>query len=145
MEKWSPTAEYLTARIPDRTFEIVPLYYEHVLSSVENGNVDFILANPSLYIEFESLYGANFIATLKNLREGYVYTQYGGVVFCRTDRNNINGFKFPYRDEHGNIIGLIVFVIDITERKKAEETLKKSEEVLSKFINSAKDAYHIFD
>jgi PAS domain S-box-containing protein len=36
--------------------------------------------------------------------------------------------KIPYRDANGNIIGIIGFAIDITERKKAEESLKESEE-----------------
>lgn len=34
--------------------------------------------------------------------------------------------KVPYRDEAGNIIGVIVFALDITERKKAEEALQKA-------------------
>ncbi|MGH7595048.1 MAG: PAS domain S-box protein [bacterium] len=34
--------------------------------------------------------------------------------------------KVPYRDETGNIIGVIVFALDITERKKAEEALHKA-------------------
>ncbi len=34
--------------------------------------------------------------------------------------------KVPYRDEAGNIIGVIVFALDITERKKAEEALHKA-------------------
>ena len=33
--------------------------------------------------------------------------------------------KIPYRDAEGNIIGVIGFSVDMTERKKAEETLNK--------------------
>jgi PAS domain S-box-containing protein len=36
--------------------------------------------------------------------------------------------KIPYRDANGNIIGIIGFANDITERKKAEESLKESEQ-----------------
>ena len=38
--------------------------------------------------------------------------------------------KIPYRDAEGNIIGVIGFSLDITERKKAEEALKDSGERL---------------
>jgi PAS domain S-box-containing protein len=34
--------------------------------------------------------------------------------------------KIPYRDEHGNIIGIIGFAVDITERKHADEELKNT-------------------
>jgi PAS domain S-box-containing protein len=35
--------------------------------------------------------------------------------------------KLPYRDEKGNIIGIIGFSLDITERQQAEEALRESE------------------
>ena len=67
LEKWSPTAEYLTAKIPDKTFVIVPIDSDGVFSFVEQEAVDFVLANPSVYVEMENMYGVNRIATLKNL------------------------------------------------------------------------------
>ena len=42
--------------------------------------------------------------------------------------------KIPYRDTEGNIIGVIGFSVDITERKKAEETLNKLNEELEERI-----------
>jgi PAS domain S-box-containing protein len=41
--------------------------------------------------------------------------------------------KIPYRDEQGNISGVIAFVEDITERKKAEEQLRQ-ESLMRKII-----------
>ncbi|MGA1843993.1 MAG: PAS domain S-box protein [bacterium] len=35
--------------------------------------------------------------------------------------------KIPYRDDQGNIIGIIGFSIDITEKREAEEALQRSE------------------
>ena len=42
-----------------------------------------------------------------------------GIRWVQTD-------KIPYRDEKGNIIGVIGFVVDVTERKRAEEALRAS-------------------
>jgi len=89
LEKWSPTAEYLTASIPDKTFEIVPLDFDEIHFSVKKGELDFILANSSIYVELETWYGVSRIATLKNLRLGGVYTEFGGVIFCKANRADI--------------------------------------------------------
>jgi len=89
LEKWSPTAQYLSARIPDRTFVIIPLDHKQIYPFVEKGKVDFILANPSFYVELEHLYRTNRIATLKNLCLDSFYTKYWGVIFWRADRSDI--------------------------------------------------------
>ena len=93
VKKWTPTAEYLTSKIPDRTFVIIPLDYDEIYSSVERGEVDFILANSSYYVEMEKWYGINRIATLKNLVLGKVCTMYEGVIFCKADRHDIRNLK----------------------------------------------------
>jgi PAS domain S-box-containing protein len=89
LERWSPTAQYLSARIPDRTFVIIPLDHKQIYPSVERGEVDFILANPSFYVELEYRYRTNRIATLKNLYLDSFYTRYWGVIFWRADRSDI--------------------------------------------------------
>ncbi|MBW2107928.1 MAG: PhnD/SsuA/transferrin family substrate-binding protein, partial [Deltaproteobacteria bacterium] len=86
---WSPTAKYLSDTIRDKAFVIVPLGFDDIYSSVEQGKVDFVLANSSFYVELERWYGINRIATLKNRRLGGVYTKFGGVIFCRADRTDI--------------------------------------------------------
>ena len=88
-EEWAPLAEYLSNRISDKTFIIVPLGYNQILDSVKNGKVDFVLTNPSSYIELEHSYGANRIATLKNACVEGVCTRYGGVIFRKGDREDI--------------------------------------------------------
>ena len=99
-EKWGPTAEYLTAEIPGCSFTIRPLDYDEVVPAVERGEVDFVLANPSLYVEMERLHGASRIVTLKNLRLGKAYTTYAGVIFCKADHKDVrhladlNGKRF---------------------------------------------------
>ena len=42
----------------------------------------------------------------------------GGKIWIQTD-------KIPLRDETGNVTGILVFSLDITERKRAEDDLAK--------------------
>ncbi len=45
----------------------------------------------------------------------------------------------------GELVGFALFSRDVTMQVKAKEALRKSEERLSKFINSAENSYHILD
>ncbi|RKX27352.1 MAG: hypothetical protein DRP45_01305, partial [Candidatus Zixiibacteriota bacterium] len=69
------------------------LGFDEVNPTVERGEVDFILANPSIYVELEYSYGASRIATLNNLRLGKAHTVFGGTVFCRADRKDLRQLK----------------------------------------------------
>ena len=89
LKRWGPTARYLSAKIPDKTFIIVPIDFELIYSFVENGKVDFILANSSFYVELEHWYGANRLATLKNLRTEGAYTEFAGVIFWKANRGDL--------------------------------------------------------
>ena len=89
LKSWSATADYLSKSIPGHNFVIIPLSHTEINASVEKGEVDFILTNSSSYVELEHLYGANRIATLKERRLGGVYSKYGSVIFCRSDRKDI--------------------------------------------------------
>lgn len=89
LNKWVPTADYLSSEIPGRDFKIIPLGFDEIYPAAENRQVDFILANSSFYIGLEELYGATRIATVKNLIQGRGYTLFGGVVLTRVDRGDI--------------------------------------------------------
>ncbi|MEA3361474.1 MAG: response regulator, partial [Thermodesulfobacteriota bacterium] len=90
IRQWTPTAGYLSEKIPEKNFAIIPLDYNQIHNAVENREIDFILANPYFYVVFESLYGVNRIATLKNLRLGrMVQTNYSSIIFCKNNRKDI--------------------------------------------------------
>ncbi len=93
LENWSPTADYLSSKVPGMSFVIVPLSFYEIYEAVEKGKVDFILANSSFYVEVEQWYGANRIATLKNRRFNDVRTTFGGVIFCKADRTDMRDLK----------------------------------------------------
>ena len=90
LKRWTPAAEYLSSQIPEYSFVIVPLDFEDINEIVENGEVDFILTNSGIYIELEYLYGVDRIATLIDMGSGQAYDEFGGVIFTRKDRTDIN-------------------------------------------------------
>jgi len=86
---WSATAEYLAKKIPGTTFRIVPYDFKTIGPAAQRGDYDFVIANSSMYVELEALYGVTRIATLQGLSSGRAATLFGGVIFCRSDRNDI--------------------------------------------------------
>jgi two-component system cell cycle sensor histidine kinase/response regulator CckA len=57
----------------------------------------------------------------------------------------VSGNYGPYRNTKGEIVGVIGMVYDITERKNAEEALKKSEERFRAIFETAQDCVFIKD
>lgn len=88
--QWQPTLDYLSQTIPGYTFEIVTAGFEEMRTIAKNDEVDFFIVNSGMYVEFEADHGANRIATLKNLRLGKAYTEFGGVIITKADNNQIN-------------------------------------------------------
>lgn len=90
LQMWSPTAAHLQARLPEHQFSIVPLDFDEIHLAVRQRRVDFVLANPSYYVELENLYGVTPVVTMRN-RHGpdQGYSIFGGVIFTRSDRHDI--------------------------------------------------------
>jgi two-component system sensor histidine kinase TtrS len=88
-QMWTPTVDYLSARILDRKFTLLPLDLYQMSEALEEDELDFILTNPGHYVELEAAYGVTRIATLKNLRQGKLCKVFGAVIFTRADRHNI--------------------------------------------------------
>ncbi len=53
--------------------------------------------------------------------------------------------KVPYRDPQGNVIGVLVFAQDITERKQAEVALQESESQYRLLMEEASDGIVVLD
>ena len=91
--KWQPTMDYLSQAIPGYTFEMIPQGIEEMPEFAQNNGANFYIVNSGMYVDFEASYGANRIATLKNLRLGKAYTEFGGVLITKADRNDINSIE----------------------------------------------------
>ena len=104
LEKWGPTAEYLTEKILGYSFVIRPLDHDEVGPAVERGEVEFVLTSPSSYVELERLYNVSRIVTLKNLHLGKAYTAYAAVIFRKSDRGEIRDL--------GDLKGMTFMAVD---------------------------------
>ena len=87
---WSPTADYLSDALPRYRFVIVPLHFDTVEAAVADQTVDFLLVNPAIYVDLEIRHGVSRIATLRGRGGDSQLSVFGGVVFTRADRNDID-------------------------------------------------------
>lgn len=85
LERWQPTADYLSRRIPSREFRMVPLTHQELEHSINRGELDFILTNPGHYVLLEVRYGVTRIATFKSRFHDSVLTHFSSVIFTRSD------------------------------------------------------------
>ncbi|MGE5027375.1 MAG: phosphate/phosphite/phosphonate ABC transporter substrate-binding protein, partial [Betaproteobacteria bacterium] len=86
---WQPTADYLTRTIPGFRFRIKPLDTAQLNDAVSKDRLDFVLTNPAHYVYLEARQRITRIATLVNTVGGHPLKEFGGVIFVRSDRNNI--------------------------------------------------------
>ena len=93
LRNWSPTADYLSRVIPEYQFRIVPLDFREIEPAVKNSEVDFLLVNPGIYVNMEVRYRISRIVTLNNLIDGRPSNIFGGVIFTRADRREINSLE----------------------------------------------------
>ena len=93
IRQWQETARYLADKIPGASFSIIPLDFREADAAVKNREIDFIIANPSIYVDLEVRYGAQPIATIKNQMAGRSFSVFGGVIFTGADRSDINSLN----------------------------------------------------
>lgn len=90
LKHWTPTADYLTRNIPEHEFQVLPLDFAEIEPAVKNAKVDFLLVNSGIYVAMEVRHRISRIATLSKLIGDRPYNVFGGVVFTRSERSDIN-------------------------------------------------------
>lgn len=93
LDEWGPTMAFLSAQIADARFEVVPLTLPEFEAALAHRELDFVLTNPQHYIVVEARFGVSRVATLVKRENGKVVKQFGGLVFARSDRQDIRGLE----------------------------------------------------
>lgn len=94
MKQWKKTADYLSEKIPEHKFIMEPFVgLAELMEEAKLNRFDFVLTNPSSFVEMELNLGASSILTLRNKRQGNPYTKFGSVIFTLKDNHNINNIE----------------------------------------------------
>lgn len=92
-ERWSPTADYLSASIPGYRFTIVPVNLDEIAQAIKRNRIQFTLTNPGNYVDLETRFGISRIATLQSRDGGQSRVRFGAVVVVRADNTAIRTLK----------------------------------------------------
>lgn len=88
--QWQGTIDVLSAKIPEHTFKLVPIIgLDEIVQAAGRGEFEFILTNPSSYVELNILHGARALVTLNNRRANTAQSQFGAVIFTHTRSEHI--------------------------------------------------------
>ncbi len=87
---WTPLANYLTGKVRDYHFHIMPLNIAETREAVAKQKIDFLLTNPGNFIDLENRFNVRSLATMKKQYDGHDLHAFGAVIFTRADRLDIN-------------------------------------------------------
>jgi PAS domain S-box-containing protein len=94
LERWQPLADYLSQSLAGRPVELIAADYPDLEKIIGRNELDFVLTNPSHYIELRNrnfLSGA--LATMIVEEQGYAVTGFGGVIVSLSARDDIATLK----------------------------------------------------
>lgn len=94
VKQWQPTMDALSKQIPEHTFTLLPIIsLDEITQRVGRKAFDFVLTNPSSFVEIEHLYGAVALATLNNKRADTAQSRFGSVIFTHVKNTDILTLK----------------------------------------------------
>ena len=94
VKSWTATMVLLNTQLSPHTFTLKPILNLNELSdAIGRGEYDFVLTNPSSYVEIEQLYGAKALATLNNKRANTAQDSFGSVIFTHAHNTDILKLK----------------------------------------------------
>ena len=94
IKNWTATVDELNKQLSPHTFTLKPILNLNELSDASGrGEYDFVLTNPSSFVEIEQLHGARALATLNNKRANTAQDGFGSVIFTHARHTDILKIK----------------------------------------------------
>jgi len=91
-QQWQATINVLNEKIPEHIFQLLPIVgLDEITKRAGNNEFDFLLTNPSSYIEVNERFNAKALVTLNNRRGNTAQSRFGSVIF--THVNNLDVLK----------------------------------------------------
>jgi len=90
LKHWKPMLDDINFKLPRYHFELIPLGFEAVFDAVKNESIDYIITNSMQFVQIESHYGVSPMATFINPSPLGDLSQFGAVIFTKSDNQNIN-------------------------------------------------------
>lgn len=93
-DQWQATLDVLSEKIPGHRFTLLPIVSLDAISAAAGrGAFDFVLTNPSSYVELKILHGARALVTLNNRRADSAQSRFGSVIFTHARNDHILTLK----------------------------------------------------
>ena len=90
VNNWTATVDVLNKQLSPHTFTLKPiLNLNEITDAAARGEFDFVLTNPSSFVELEQLHGAKALATLNNKRANTAQDSFGSVIFTHAHHTDI--------------------------------------------------------
>lgn len=94
VQHWTATMDVLNKQLSPHTFTLKPiLSLNEISNAAGRDEYDFVLTNPSSYVELEQLHGAKALATLNNKRANTAQDKFGSVIFTHANHTDIIKLK----------------------------------------------------
>ncbi len=89
MQRWQPTADYLTAKNPGYQFQIEPFYLAELAAAVREGRLDFVLTQPLQFVQLARSDDVWPLATLNVKTRLGQLDRFGSAIIVRADRQDL--------------------------------------------------------
>lgn len=88
-QRWQPLIHYLNQTLPEHEWRLNVFFYEDFNQAMHQQSLDYVLTNPQHYARLNHQSPLKPLLTLMPLAQGIPVTEFGGVIFTRSDANTI--------------------------------------------------------